>query len=177
MGSPEPSGLEAGARSFAASWQRVVTDPRAFFAEMPEAGGLRDPAVFLAACAAIEGVGHGLVTLSVSAGLCAAVGRFAAAVVLAGLLVLVAQHLLDGHAGFEPTFRAVAYAAAPVVFAWVPRLGVLALVWAGYLTVRGVERVQRFDGPRAALGVLIAVAVLAAVAVALAGGPLPPGLR
>src|SRR5581483_8513997 len=148
MALPEPDALAAGARTFAATWQRVVTDPRGFFAEMPETGGLRDPAVFLAICAA-----------------------------LAGLLVLVAQHLLDGHAGFEPTFRAAAYGAAPVVLAWVPRLGVLALVWAAYLTVCGVERVQQLDRPRAALAVLIAVAVLAGIAAALAGRPMPPGLR
>jgi hypothetical protein len=59
----------------------------------------------------------------------------------------------------------------------VPRLGVLALVWAAYLTVCGVERVQQLDRPRAALAVLIAVAVLAGIAAALAGRPMPPGLR
>src|SRR5579883_2823025 len=148
MALPEPDALAAGARTFAATWQRVVTDPRGFFAEMPETGGLRDPVVFLAICVA-----------------------------LAALLVLVAQYLLDGHAGFEPTFRAVAYGAAPLVLAWVPRLGVLALVWAAYLTVCGVERVQQLDRPRAALAVLIAVAVLAGIAATLAGRPMPPGLR
>jgi hypothetical protein len=177
MASPEPDALAAAARTFAATWQRVLTDPRGFFAEMPETGGLRDPLVFLALCAALDGVGHGLVRLSVAAGVCMALERFAAGVALAALLVLVAQHLLDGHAGFEPTFRAVAYGAAPVVLAWVPRLGVLALVWAAYLTVCGVERVQQLDRPRAALAVLIAVAVLGGIAVALAGGPMPPGLR
>src|SRR5579875_2506800 len=148
MALPEPDALAAGARTFAATWQRVVTDQRGFFAEMPETGGLRDPVVFLAICAALD-----------------------------ALLVLVAQYLLDGHAGFEPTFRAVAYGAAPLVLAWVPRLGVLALVWAAYLTVCGVERVQQLDRPRAALAVLIAVAVLAGIAATLAGRPMPPGLR
>src|SRR5579875_684536 len=171
MALPEPDALAAGARTFAATWQRVVTDPRGFFAEMPETGGLRDPVVFLAICAALDGLGHGLVTLSVAAGVCMALERFAAGVALA------AQYLLDGHAGFEPTFRAVAYGAAPLVLAWVPRLGVLALVWAAYLTVCGVERVQQLDRPRAALAVLIAVAVLAGIAATLAGRPMPPGLR
>src|SRR5579885_3372029 len=166
MALPEPDALAAGARTFAATWQRVVTDPRGFFAEMPETGGLRDPVVFLAICAALDGLGHGLVTLSVAAGVCMALERFAAGVALAALLVLVAQYLLDGHAGFEPTFRAVAYGAAP-----------LALAWAAYLTVCGVERVQQLDRPRAALAVLIAVAVLAGIAATLAGRPMPPGLR
>jgi hypothetical protein len=177
MAAPEPYDLASGARTFAATWQRVVTDPRGFFAEMPETGGLGEPGLFLAICAALDGLGHGLVALSVAAGLCAALARVAAVVALAALLVLVAQHLLDGHAGFEPTFRAVAYAAAPTVLAWVPRLGVLALIWAAYLTVRGVERVQRLDGPRAALAVVIAIAVLAGIAAALAGAPMPPGVR
>ncbi len=81
-------------------------------------------------------------------------------VLLAALAVIVAQNLFDGRGGFEPTFRVLAHAAAPLVVAWIPILGGLAVVYAAYITVRGVERVQRIDATRAVLTVLIGVAVL-----------------
>ena len=65
--------------------------------------------------------------------------------VSAAALTLVAQHLFEGRAGFEPTFRVVAYAAAPIVLFWVPRLWVLALLYGWYLQIRGVERVNEFE--------------------------------
>src|SRR4029077_12630232 len=45
-------------RDFPAVWQRVVTNPLGFFADMPETGGLQHPTVFLALCAALNAVGH-----------------------------------------------------------------------------------------------------------------------
>src|SRR5262249_11604981 len=43
---------------FPAAWQRVITDPLGFFADMPETGGLRQPTMFLAICAAVNALGH-----------------------------------------------------------------------------------------------------------------------
>jgi hypothetical protein len=83
-----------------------------------------------------------------------------AAVVLAAVLVLVAQNLFDGHAGFDPTFRVVAYASAPLVVLWLPGVGALALLYGAYIVLRGLERVQRLDTTRAVLTLAIGVAVL-----------------
>jgi len=80
--------------------------------------------------------------------------------------VLVAQHLFSGRAGFEATFRVVAYAAAPTVLAWLPWIGVLAVVYGVYLTVVGLERVHGFDTTRAVLTVGIGLAVMWLVFVA-----------
>ena len=74
-------------------------------------------------------------------GIAGAVGIFVwvmvAAVLLAALCVIVAQNLFDGHGGFEPTLRVVCYAAAPLVLLWVPVVGGMTLVYAGYLALRG----------------------------------------
>lgn len=173
MTEPTPTAAAAEARAAAGRlvhvWRRIMTDPRGFYADMPQAGGLREPLVFLAACAAVEGLGrvlagHGLAALPWTV-VAVVVGAF----VLAAILVLVAQHLFDGRAGFEPTFRAVAYAAAPVVLAWVPRLGVLALLWACFLVVRGLERVQEMGATNAVLSAAIGVGVLLVLGIGLGG--------
>lgn len=152
------------------AWRRVVTDPRGFFSDMPLAAGLGEPLAFLALCAAVTGVG----TLILRWSLWAAVGTVLGLVVLllveAVLLTLVAQQLFDGRAGFEPTFRVVAYGFAPGVFLWLPRIAVLAVLWMLYLQVRGVERVHVLDTSRAVLTVLVAAAATTLLVLGLRGG-------
>jgi hypothetical protein len=145
---------------FTDTWRRVTTEPRAFFAEMPQVGGLRDPLVFLAICAVLNGLGVLVWHMSLSAAVGAVLRSVLQGVVLAAITTLVAQQLFDGPAGFEPTFRAVAYAAAPLALAWVPGLGVLAQVYAWFLAIRGLESVQRLDTAKAVMSVAIAVGLL-----------------
>jgi hypothetical protein len=171
MSTPEFD-AQAAVQGFGARWKRVMTDPAGFFAEMPEVGGLGDPLVFLAICLAINAVGMVLVGYGLGGAIRSFVWGVVSTFVLAGALVLVAQHLFGGRAGFEPTFRVIAYAAAPDIFAWVPRIGVLALLYGLFLAVRGLERVQGFDTTRAVLTVLIAVTAVVLVAAAL-GGSIP----
>ncbi len=150
----------AGIERFPALWQRVVTAPHGFFADMPLTGGLGEPTLFLALCAAIDAVGHLILGAGVAGMIASFVGQMIAAFVLAALLVLVAQHLFEGRGGYEPTFRVVAYAWAPLVVAWLPGVGSLALVYAAYLMLRGLERVQAQDTTRAALTLVISLAIL-----------------
>ena len=77
-------------------------------------------------------------------------------VVIAAVMTLVTQHLFEGRAGFEPVFRAVAYGAAPSAAFWVPVLGAVAALYACFLHVRGIERVQGLDAVRAILATAIA---------------------
>jgi len=160
---PPPGG------GFPDTWRRVITDPRGFFAEMPLAGGLTDPVVFVAICAAVNGVGRLLITWSLWSLVVSLVGLVVAAFVAATVLTLVAQQLFDGKAGFEPTFRVVAYAAAPAVFFWIPRLAVIAWIWGLYLQIRGVERVHDLEPARAVLAIAVSAAVTWLLAAGLAG--------
>ncbi len=156
--------------AFPTTWRRVVTAPHAFFAELPETGGLGAPAAFLAACAAIDALGHLLVGWGIAGAVGVFVGHVLGAVVLAALLVLIAQHLFDGHGGFEPTFRVVAYAAAPLVVYWVPVLGRAAWLYGAYLMLRGIERMQRLDATRAVLTLVLGVAAVWLLGNVRAGG-------
>jgi hypothetical protein len=165
---------QAAVEQFTRTWQRVMTDARGFFADMPQAGGLREPLVFLTVCAVLDGAGHLVTRWSVLGFVSTVVGEVAWTFVLAAILVMLAQHVFGGHTGFEPTFRALAYAAAPTVLAWIPRLGILFVLWSWYLAVRGVERVQEFDPVRAVLTVAIGVSVLLLAGRAVLGVPLLP---
>jgi hypothetical protein len=146
---------------FPSVWQRVITDPPGFFADMPETGGLAQPAAFLAICAAINALGHLLLPLvGIRAMVSIFVWQIVAALLTATFFVLIAQNLFAGRAGFEPTFRVVAYAWAPLVVAWVPVVGRLALLYTAYLMLRGLERVQGLETTRALLTVVVGAAIL-----------------
>ena len=144
-------------RSLPDTWTHVVTDPSDFYAKMPEVGGLAHPTAFLAACVAVDAAGH----LLFGGGIRALIGVFVSEMVgvfiLAAVAVLVAQHLFAGRAGFEPTFRALAYAAAPAVVFWIPIVGQFAIIYAAYLAIRGLEKVHALDTTRATLTLLLAL--------------------
>ena len=167
MSTPE-SEARLALEAFPVTWRRIMTDPHGFFADMPETGGLGQPFAFLAICATINAAGYLLVG-GVRGFVIALAGQLIGTVLVAALLVLVAQHLFEGRGGFEPTFRVVSYAAAPIVVAWVPLLGVLAAVYRAYLMLRGIERVQGLDTTRAVLTVLVGIAVLSVLG--RPGGP------
>jgi hypothetical protein len=151
-----PAGEPLGTTEFVASWRAVVQTPVRFFAAMPEVGGLGDPMRFLAICAAIDAAGTLLVTWNVWIAIAAFVALVVGSLVLAAALTLVTQHLFEGPAGFEPVFRAVAYGSAPAVVFWVPVLAPVACVYAWYLQVRGIERVQGLDATRATVATIVA---------------------
>lgn len=163
------SEVRSAVEGFAATWRRVMTDPRGFFADMPETGGLRAPLTFLAVCAGINALGHLLVLAGVRGMIAVFVGQLVGAFVAAAVFVLVAQNLFEGRAGFEPTFRVVAYASAPSVFFWIPALGVVAWIYDAYLTMRGLERVHAIDTTRAVLTVVVGLIVLTLLGFALGG--------
>jgi len=157
----------APAMGFVDTWRRVMSDPRSFFADMEQAGGLQEPLAFLAVCAAVDAVGTLLMGWSIRGMIGTFVTVVAGGFVAAAVLTLVAQHLFEGRAGFEPMFRVVSYAAAPIAFLWVPRLWVIPLLYCWYLQIRGVERVQQFDATRALLTVAVKSAVLFVLVVGL----------
>jgi hypothetical protein len=154
---------------FVTTWQQVVSDPRAFFAAMPETGGLGDPMRFLVTCASVNAAGAYLVSWSLPVAIGAFLGVVVGSFLLAAVLTLASQQLFEGSAGFEPVFRAVAYGSAPAVAFWVPWLAAIPCVYAWYLHTRGIERVQGFEPTRAVLTTIIGWAAVWALAHGLTG--------
>ena len=159
MTATEP-GWRSAMANFTQTWQRVMTDPHGFFAEMPQAGGLGDPGTFLVITAAINAVGHLILGWGIVGMLAFFVFHLVLAGVAAALFTVIAQQLFEGRAGFEPTFRVTAYSTAPLVFSWVPFVGTVAQLYAAYLALRGIERVHVVDTTRAVLIVVLGVVVV-----------------
>ena len=164
----------AAVEGFPNAWKRVMSDPRGFFADMPEVGGLQAPLAFLGASALINAAGHLVVGWGLGGFVRIVLWQVLGAFASAALFVLIAQQLFGGHAGFEATFRVVAFAAAPTVLSWVPLIGALALLYGAYLTIVGLERVHGFDATRAVLTVVLGLGAMWLVFVARRRGPFLP---
>ncbi|HEX5849136.1 MAG TPA: YIP1 family protein [Rubrobacter sp.] len=180
--------------SFVEVVRRVVTVPAGFFAGIPRRGNYLAPLVFALVCIEISTILGGLLRLAVGAEAVGGVrfqgagygfGEFVADVILApiggaiGLFLLAAiAHLLvmlfvgNGNSGFEATFRVVAYVSVTGLVNWIPLIGGLLALYGLYLAVVGIREVHSTTTGRAALVVLLPVAViflLVALALAIAG--------
>jgi hypothetical protein len=173
MDAPEaPPTSFAAPPDFVTTWRQVVEDPRAFFATMPETGGLGDPMRFLATCAALDAAGTLLFSFSLWYAIGTFIGVLLGSALLAAALTLVTQNLFEGKQGFEPVFRVVAYGSAPVVAFWLPWLAIIPILYTWYLHVRGIERVQGLDATRAIVATTVAWAATWLVVRGLSGAPL-----
>ncbi len=146
------------ARSFGNVWRRVITEPRAFFQEMPVTGGLLNPFLFLLLCLAISALGF-LIFGPRHMSLRFIIAGLIRAFVGAAFIMVIARQIFAGVGDYEATYRAVAYAAAPVALVWIPLIGPLAMLYALFLTIIGVERVQGFDAVKSVLTLLLAIVV------------------
>jgi hypothetical protein len=145
--------------SFPGVWRRVMSEPRRFFEDMPVTGGLQNPLIFLLLCLAISAVGFLLIgprALALWVIVIGLVRAFLGALVL----MVVAQQVFRGTGDYEATFRAIAYGSAPVALIWLPLIRPLVLLYALFLIIIGLERVQAFDATKAVLTVLLSAIVL-----------------
>ncbi len=157
---------EQFADSFVGVWKRVMTDPRGFFQDMPTRGGLQPPLLFLVGCLIISGLGF-LILGPRGFGLMLVLEGMLCSFVCAAVLAIISRQLFAGTGDYEATYRVVAYGSAPAALLWVPLVGRLAMLYAIFLTIVGLERVHGFDAVKSVLTVLLSTIVLLAVGWAL----------
>ena len=156
--------------SFGHVWKKVMTDPQGFFLAMPLTGGLMNPLLFTAASLTLAGIGFVVSGRGVKLALIVLLWGFVRLFISVALLQLIARKLFAGQGDFEATFRACAYAGAPVVLLWVPGIRYLAALYIGYLLIVGLRRAQEFDSVKAVLTIVLAM--IAGVFLSLPfGGP------
>src|SRR2546429_7408971 len=97
---------------FPNTWKRVMTDPRGFFAEMPEVGGLQAPLAFLGVTAVINAAGHLVLGWGLGGFLRIVLWQVLGAFVSAGRFVAISPHPFGGPAGLAPALPLVASCAA-----------------------------------------------------------------
>jgi hypothetical protein len=170
--------------SFIRTVQNVVINPIGFFRGIPKQGNFVNPLVFALICAVISGILGGIVNfligLAFSSGnqgvasaflsligniiltpIGVAIGLFIGAGIYHLLVLLLVR---PSNAGFEATFRVVAYASVIQLVSWIPIVGIIAGLYAVVLSVLGIREVHNTTTGKALLVVLIPVAVLLLIA-------------
>ena len=142
----QPSGYVADPPSgFIDTWQRIVTEPRAFFESLSPEGGLQAPLTFAAICLAVGA----LEFLIFGGGLGGFFGFLILGIVRlfvgSAIVLVVAQNLFDGRGDYEATFRALAYATAPAVLMGIPVIMYFAGLYAAYLAILAIGRSQQVE--------------------------------
>jgi hypothetical protein len=113
------------------------------------------------------GFGSYLVSI-ILAPIFAAIGLFIGAGILHLLVMLIVG---SRNAGFEGTFRVVAYSSVTSLVSWLPFIGWIASLYGIYLAIVGIREVHTTTTGKAALVVLIpAAVVLVLILILIAAG-------
>jgi hypothetical protein len=177
--------------SFIQTAREVLLNPVNFFRSIPRQGDFLNPLLFAIICAFISAViggvlafiislatGNGfggsfvgLVTNIIFIPIVTAIGLFIGAGIYHLLVLLLIR---PSHAGYEATFRVVAYAAVLQLLSWlafIPILGILVAIAIGVynivLTVIGVREIHATTTGRAVAVVLIPVVVFGLLAIVI----------
>jgi hypothetical protein len=173
---------------------RVVARPAEFFSGIPRRGNYWPPLIFALICAEVSTILGGILRLAWHPqnmggvrfqGVAYGFGSFVADVLLTpigaaiGLFVFAAiAHLLvmlfvgNANSGYEATFRVVCYVSVTSLVNWIPLIGGLLALYGLYLAVVGIREMHATTTGRAALVVLLPIAViflLVLLVVAVAG--------
>ena len=172
--------------SFVSTARNVLLNPVGYFRGIARRGDIVNPAIFALICYMVFAVLGGLIGLVLGSvtdsllgtqqdgvGAASSVGGFLLGLILAPfvaaiILIVVAavRHLLvllvvgSGNAGFEATLRVSSYTFATRLFWWVPVIGpIVGFLYGLFLSVMGIREVHATSTGKAALVVLIPVAV------------------
>ena len=176
--------LQDPINSFVDTVRAVVLDPVGFFRGIARRGDFVNPLIFAVICALISALLGGLINLLLSPlfanpgdtgeALAGGVVGFVGNLILAPIFVVIVlfigaaiTHLLvmllvrPQNAGVEATFRVGAYSQVTQLVSWIPIIGVIiAVVWTAILSIFGIREVHSTTTGKAALVVLIPVAVI-----------------
>jgi hypothetical protein len=186
--SPGPSRSAAAAefnyqdpiQSFIATVQAVVLRPVDFFRGILRQGDFINPLIFAIICYEVAAILGGLIRLVgigatnqgfggfivsiILAPIFAAIGLFIGAGILHLLVMLIVG---SRNSGFEATFRVGAYAAVTSLVSWIPFIGGILALYGIYLGIVGIREMHNTTTGKAALVVLIPVAVIFLLVLAL----------
>jgi hypothetical protein len=148
-------------------FRSIITMPTDFFDNMPIDDSLKDSVIFVGAIAGIAGLGQIIVTAKPMMGVQYAIAYFAMSFVSGGILLLLSRGL-GGKGNFSNTYRAFAYASAPMVVFWIPILGFIAGLYSLFLLRLSLERVHDLTSQRIFAVIGIYAVTMIGVAVTLA---------
>lgn len=172
--------------SFVRTVRDIVTRPVGFFAGIRKSGDFVGPVVFALICVEVTVILSSLISLVLNLatgaqGLVEGVLGFVISLILAPIFVAVALAIYAGilhllvflivkprSTGFEATLRTVAYSSVVGLISWIPILGtIVGSIYNIFLNVVGIRETHGTTTGKAALVVLIPVAVLFVLALLL----------
>jgi hypothetical protein len=187
--SPGPSRSAAAAefrytdpvQTFIAAVQAVVLRPVDFFRGILRQGDFINPLIFAIICYEVAAILGGLLRLVGIGATNQGFGGFIASIILAPIFAAIGLfigagilHLLvmlivgSRNSGFEATFRVGAYAAVTSLVSWIPFIGGILALYGIYLAIVGIREMHNTTTGKAALVVLIPVAVALVIGLVLA---------
>jgi hypothetical protein len=187
--SPGPSRSAAAAefrytdpiQTFIATVQAVVLRPVDFFRGILRQGDFINPLIFAIICYEVAAILGGLLRLVGIGATNQGFGGFIASIILAPIFAAIGLfigagilHLLvmlivgSRNSGFEATFRVGAYAAVTSLVSWIPFIGGILALYGIYLGIVGIREMHNTTTGKAALVILIPVAVVLVIVFVLA---------
>jgi len=166
-------------QTFIATVQAVVLRPVDFFRGILRQGDLINPLIFAIICYEVAAILGGLLSLAgigggrgfgafitsiILAPIGAAIGLFIGAGILHLLVMLI---IGSRNSGFEATFRVVSYSAVTSLVSWIPFIGAILSLYGVYLGIVGIREMHNTTTGKAALVVLIPVAVILVIVLLL----------
>jgi hypothetical protein len=180
------SGRAAGAefrytdavQTFIATVRGVVLQPVSFFRGILRQGDFVNPLIFAIICYEVSAILGGLLQL-VGIGRNIGFGGFISSIILAPIIATIGLfigagiiHLLvmlivgSRNAGFEGTFRVLTYSAVTSLVSWIPIIGGILSLYGIYLGIVGIREMHNTTTGKAAMVVLIPVAIIFLLALA-----------
>ena len=178
--------LQDPVNSFISTVRGVILNPVGFFRGIARQGDFVNPLIFALICGVVNGILGGIVGFLISLafagdpdfGLAGSFGSLILNTILAPIYVIVALGIVSGiyhllvllfvrpsNAGFEATFRVVSYVQALQLISWIPIVNIIAGIYGIVLSVLGIREVHSTTTGKAALVVLIPVAVIILLAI------------
>jgi hypothetical protein len=180
------SGRAAGAefrytdavQTFIATVRGVVLQPVSFFRGILRQGDFVNPLIFAIICYEVSAILGGLLQL-VGIGRNIGFGGFISSIILAPIIATIGLfigagiiHLLvmlivgSRNSGFEGTFRVLTYSAVTSLVSWIPTIGGILSLYGIYLGIVGIREMHNTTTGKAAMVVLIPVAIIVLLALA-----------
>jgi hypothetical protein len=167
-------------QTFIATVQAVVLRPVDFFRGILRQGDFINPLIFAIICYEVAAILGGLLRLVGLGATNQGLGGFIASIIFAPIFAAIGLfigagilHLLvmlivgSRNSGFEATFRVGAYAAVTSLVSWIPFIGGILALYGIYLGIVGIREMHNTTTGKAALVVLIPVAIIFLLVLAL----------
>ena len=166
-------------QSFVSTVQNVVLRPADFFRGILRQGDFINPLIFAIICYEVSAILGGIIALAfgnqgfvgfIVSIILAPIGTAIALFIGAGITHLLVMLIVGSrNSGYEATFRVAAYSSVVNLVSWIPIIGGILSLYAIFLAIVGIREVHTTTTGKAALVVLIPVAVVFVLVILVLG--------